>query len=59
MRRLFPDNNAILLIAQTRQAEADAAPPGPGKVKLQKEANSYRILADAKGWMNGEVKPPT
>ena len=58
-KSLLLDDSAILLIAQTKQAEADALPPGPEKHKRQTEANSYRILADAKGWMKGELKPPT
>jgi hypothetical protein len=58
-KSLFPDDNAILLIAQTKQAEADAHPPGPEKRTLQKEANSYRILAEAKSWLKGDLKPPT
>jgi hypothetical protein len=58
-KSLFPDDHAILLIAQTKQAEADALPPGPEKRKLQKEANSYRILAEANSWLNGDLKPPT
>jgi hypothetical protein len=47
-RSLFPDDNAIRLMAETKQAEADALPPGPEKRKLQKEANSLRILSEAK-----------
>jgi hypothetical protein len=58
-KSIFPDDNAIKLIALTKQAEADALPQGLAKRKLQKEANSYRILADAKSWMKGELKPPT
>jgi hypothetical protein len=58
-KSLFPDDNAILLIAQTKQAEADALPPGQEKRNLQKEANSYRILAEAKSWLKGDLKPPT
>jgi hypothetical protein len=58
-KSLFPDDNAILVIAETKQSEADALPPGPEKRKLQKEANSYRILADAKSWLKGDLKPPT
>jgi hypothetical protein len=40
--------NTIRVMAKTRQAEADALPPGPAKRKLQEEANSYRILSEAK-----------
>ena len=58
-KSLFPDDTAILLLAQNKQAEADALPPGPEKRKLQKEANSYQILANAKNWMTGELKSPT
>ena len=57
-KSLFPDDNAILLIAQKKQAEADALRPGPEKRRLQKEANSYRVLANAKSWLKGELKPP-
>jgi hypothetical protein len=38
--------------------EADALPAGPEKCKLQKEANSYKILAEAMSWLSGEPKPP-
>lgn len=58
LKSLFPDDDAIRLMAETRQAEADALPPGPEKRKLQKEANSYRILAEARGWLAGELRPP-
>jgi hypothetical protein len=52
---LFPNDDAIRLLAQTKQAEADALPQGPDKRKLQKEANSYRILSEARGWLAGEL----
>jgi len=58
VKSLFPDDNAIKAIAQTKQAEADALPPGLEKRKLQKEANSYKILSEAKSWLSGELKPP-
>jgi hypothetical protein len=35
-------------MAETGQAEADALPPGPAKRKLQEEANTCRILSEAK-----------
>jgi hypothetical protein len=57
-KSLFPDDNAIRVMAETKQAEADALPPGPEKRKLQKEANSYRILSEAKSWLSGELRPP-
>lgn len=57
-KSLFPDDNAIRAMAETKQAEADALPPGQEKRKLQKEANSYRILSEAKSWLSGELKPP-
>ncbi len=58
---IFPDENTIKLIAQTKQAEADALPAGPEKRKLQEEANSYRILAEAKNWLAGDwdIRPGT
>jgi hypothetical protein len=57
-KSLFSDDNAIRVMAETKQAEADALPRGPEKRKLQKEANSYRILSEAKGWLAGELRPP-
>jgi hypothetical protein len=57
-KTLFPDDNTIRAIGQTKQEEADALPEGPDKRKLQKEANGYLILADARSWMNG-LKVPT
>ncbi|SHG53507.1 hypothetical protein [Bradyrhizobium erythrophlei] len=57
-KTLFPDDNTIRGVAETKQAEADALPPGQEKRKLQKEANSYRILSEAKSWISGELKPP-
>jgi hypothetical protein len=36
--------------------EADALPDGsPEKQSLQKEANSYKILAEAKRWLSGDL----
>jgi hypothetical protein len=58
-RTLFPDDNALLAIAQTKQVEASALPEGPEKRALQREAVSYQILADVEGWLSGELKPPT
>jgi hypothetical protein len=55
---LFPDDNTILIIGQTKQTEASALPEGPEKQKLQKEANAYLTLANARGWVNG-LKAPT
>jgi hypothetical protein len=57
-KSLFPNDNAIRLMAETKQAEADALPPGPEKRKLQKEANSLRILSEANAWLAGELRPP-
>jgi len=36
-RGTFPEDNAIQSIAETKQAEAEALPPGPAKRKLQSE----------------------
>jgi hypothetical protein len=58
-KSLLPDDNAIPLVAQKKQAEAHALRPGLEKRRLQKEANSYRILANAKSWLKGGLKPPT
>jgi hypothetical protein len=58
MKSVFPDDNTIRVMAANKQAEADALPPGPEKRELQKEANSYRILSEAKSWLAGELKPP-
>jgi hypothetical protein len=55
-KSLFPDDNAIQAIAETKQVEATALPPGPEKHKLQKEANSYKILSEAKSWLSGELR---
>jgi hypothetical protein len=57
-KSLFPDDNAIRVMAETKQAEADVLPRGLEKRKLQKEANSYRIRSEAKGWLAGEPRPP-
>jgi hypothetical protein len=57
-KSLFPDDSAIQTMAQTKQVQADALPHGPEKRKLQKEANSYKILAEARLWMSGDLKPP-
>jgi hypothetical protein len=54
----FPDDDAIQAIAQTKLAEADALPPGSEKYRLEKEAGSYKILAEARHWFAGELKPP-
>jgi hypothetical protein len=35
-KSLFPDENAILVIAQTKQAEADALPQGPENANCKK-----------------------
>jgi hypothetical protein len=57
MKDLFPDDRDIRAIAETKQAEADALPRGPLKRELQKEANCYKILSEAEGWISG-LKPP-
>ena len=54
----FPDDKAIQAIAQSKQAEADALPPGLEKHQLEKEAGSYKILAEARHWFAGELNPP-
>jgi hypothetical protein len=56
-KKLFPDDNDIRAIAQSKQAEADALPRGPAKHELQREANSYKILSEADAWISG-LKPP-
>jgi len=45
-------------LPRPNKPEADALPPGLEKRKLQKEANSYKILSEAKSWLSGELKPP-
>jgi hypothetical protein len=57
-KSLFPSDDAIQAIARTKQVEADALSQGEEKRKRQKEANSYKILAEAKQWLSGELKPP-
>jgi hypothetical protein len=57
-KSLFPDDRQILVIAETKQAQADALPYGSDKRNLQKEANSYKILSEAAAWISGELKPP-
>jgi hypothetical protein len=32
--------------------------PGVEKRKLQKEAHSCKILAEAQSWLSGELRPP-
>jgi hypothetical protein len=58
LKSLFPNDDAIQAIARTKQVEADALPHGEEKRKRQKEATSYKILAEAKQWLSGELKPP-
>jgi len=56
-KNLFPDDNDIRVIAETKQAEADALPRGHEKRQLQKEANSYKILSEAEAWITGLTPP--
>ena len=46
------------VVTLKKEAEADALRPGPEKRRLQKEANSYRVLANAKSWLKGDLEPP-
>jgi hypothetical protein len=46
------------LVAEAKFAEAKALPPGPGQRRLLKEAGSYKVLAEVKGSLADELKPP-
>jgi hypothetical protein len=57
-KSLFRDDETIRAIAVEKTKRAHALPPGPERSKLLKEANSYKILAEAKNWFSGELRPP-
>lgn len=45
-------------IADAKLAEAQALQPGPEQRKLLHEAGSYKVLAQMKGWLQGELRAP-
>lgn len=55
----YPSPEEARIIANAKLAEANALPPGPERQKLLKEAGSYKVLSEVKGWLAGELRPPT
>jgi hypothetical protein len=45
-------------IADAKLAEAQTLEPGPEQRKLLQEAGSYKVLAQMKGWLQGELRAP-
>jgi hypothetical protein len=54
----YPDAQEAQALADAKFTEAKALPPGPEQRKLLKEARSYKVLAEVKGWLTGELRPP-
>ncbi len=45
-------------IADEKSEEAATLPHGPERQEMLKSAASFRNLADMRGWLSGELRPP-
>ena len=45
-------------IAAEKFQEAAALPPGPERQEILKKAYSFQSLAEMKGWLSSELRPP-
>ena len=45
-------------LATAKFAEAESLPEGPTKQDILKSAHGFRSLAEMKGWLSGELRPP-
>jgi hypothetical protein len=45
-------------VAAAKFEEAAALPAGPRKQQILNSAYSYRTMAEMRGWLSSELKPP-
>ena len=45
-------------LASAKFAEAESLPDGAQKQNILKSAYGFRSLAEMKGWLSGELRPP-
>jgi hypothetical protein len=50
--------NELQQIAAAKFAEAETLPNGPEKQDILKSAHAFRSLAEMKGWLSSELRPP-